>query len=84
VYAQLDITAMEKTAREAAEQSITLLINQQGSGEAVPAPALPLGADWGGVKSVLLAGPLAGDSNAMQGGYSHVGPSRRLADDSYE
>ena len=73
VYEKLDMGAMEKTALEAAEQSITLLINQRREGEA--APALPLPADWAGVKSVLLAGPLADDSNSMQGGYSHSGPS---------
>ena len=65
VYEKLDMVAMEKTALEAAEQSITLLINQRREGEA--APALPLPADWAGIKSVLLAGPLADDSNSMQG-----------------
>jgi beta-glucosidase len=77
VYEQLDMAAMEDTAREAAEQSITLLVNQQKEGEA--APALPLPTDWAGIKSVLLAGPLTDDSNSMQGGYSHVGPSRKPA-----
>ena len=32
-----------------------------------PSAALPLPADWAGIKSVLLAGPLADDSNSMQG-----------------
>ena len=68
--AELDTPAFRQTVREAAEQSITLLINKKmDTGE----PALPLKLGAGGVGSMLLAGPLIADSGAQNGGYSHDG-----------
>ena len=62
-----------RIAREAAEQSMVLLINKQIDG----APALPLPLTQNdkrnGNLKVLLAGPLIDDPLAQNGGYSHTG-----------
>lgn len=72
---ELDTPAFRKIVREAAEQSIVLLINkkQRGEGEQDQA-ALPLVFSGSGkIGSMLLAGPLIDDSGAQNGGYSHGG-----------
>lgn len=69
---ELDTPAFRKVVREAAEQSIVLLINkkQQGGDRA----ALPLQLSGNNkIGSMLLAGPLIDDVNSQNGGYSHGG-----------
>jgi beta-glucosidase len=77
---ELDTPAFRKVVREAAEQSIVLLINKKMEGERVYPPfweherALPLVLSGAGkIGSMLLAGPLIDDANSQNGGYSHGG-----------
>ena len=76
---QLVTPAMVGTARDAAAQSITLLINKQmkqtasaGASAAGASAALPI--FLGSIKSMLLAGPLIDAIDSQQGGYSHKSP----------
>jgi len=64
---QLDKPANRKMARDAAEQSMTLLINSKSKG----APLLPL--DFSKIKKLALVGPLADDGPNQCGSYFNAG-----------
>jgi hypothetical protein len=78
--AEIDTPHARAIAREAAEQSIVLLINKElamasaATRDGPPVKALPLVLSGAGsVGSMLLAGPLIDDVNSQNGGYSHAG-----------